>query len=860
MRSGFLKSILVLALVLVAIPAVVQARAVHYFPCDDCHRAGADPLSVTTNLCLDCHNTTSGSKMLNDSTMASATGRFQPGDASNAFGNNPAPGLQTSHNWAAPDTNPAAGAGAPSERYFYGRQGFSTGMVACSRCHDPHGDNVQNPQLLKLPPSRGYTAEDMCLDCHSSWNISNHGQESHPLNVDLATAAGNEPTKYNATPDNSGGNGNVTLVNGKVSCSSCHGVHWVDSDASTPDVQGSVGAGDGKLLKHDGAANETMSSSICTTCHKYSGHAPNSQQLGCLVCHSGHNYDPNGNPNIFLLRKQVTVDTTAIKAGGSANDVVTLDYTTYPPLPNYDNGGGNGSLCLSCHDLPIGHDPAAVCADCHAHDNQQGSFGAGCGSCHGYAPSENAPGDTTPGGYAKSTQTGNDYSASGVFKDESATPHAAHANGGTGYSFGCQNCHGDGSGQLGSADHDAGSFQQVLDKGVGTLPALTTNGGALTPNYATAGNGTCSAVYCHSNGAPRGGTTQTVSVTWAGQAGSIIGQPGECQQCHGNDSATMGTKGNTATHSAHLSRFSCNVCHRDTAASATALAAGATTGAHVNGAKDVVFDDTYNLGAATLGTGTYTSAPGTCAVYCHSNGKGTNATPDWDVAGSGACGTCHQVNASGDTGAALSGAHAKHVFDAAGPQLNCSDCHGAGADTGSHSGHINGGIDAPAQTACNTCHGANSGGTGYDAEPVWTDANSVSCETCHLGLQAVVNGKTAPAKDAFVASGHGSVASFNTAHPESCAACHDTSGGKHFDGITGDPQLTGGATAGDAFCQTCHTTKTVHYANSANAGGTSTDANSCAYCHEPHGEGVGAGFDAMVLSSVGPAGNKAPTT
>ncbi|TYO97132.1 putative CxxxxCH...CXXCH cytochrome family protein [Geothermobacter ehrlichii] len=872
MRSGFLRTILVLALVLVAVPAMVQARAVHYFPCEDCHRAGADPLSVTTNICLDCHDTTSGSVTLNDSTVASATGRFSAGDASNAFGNNPAPGKQTSHNWGASDTNPAAGAKAPSNRFFYGRQGFSTGVVACSRCHDPHGDNVQNPKLLKLPPSRGYVAEDMCLDCHADWNVSNHGIETHPMGVRLDTAPGNLPDasndpadKYYDTPDNSQtANGNVTLVNGEVTCTSCHGVHWVDSDGSTADTQGSVGQGDGKLLKHNGVSNETISSSICQSCHKYTGHAPAaSQQLGCLVCHSGHDYDPNGNPNIYMLRKQITLDTTNIKASGSTNDTVTLDYTTYPPAANYDNGGGNGSLCLSCHDFPTGHQPDAQCADCHAHDNQNGSFAAGCGSCHGYAPSLDQPGNTTPGGYAVSTQNpAHDYSASAAYKDESLTPHATHANGSGNYSYACAVCHGDGAGQLGSADHDAGTFQQVLDGAIGTLPAVTTGSGATSPSYNTAAPGTCSAVYCHSNGNPRGGTLQTVSVSWANGKGTIFTPANttdnECQQCHGNDAASMSGV-NSALHQQHLGAgtmlgrtFDCSVCHSTVAASNTELLASAIGGDHVNGSKEVSFNSSFNLGAGTLGGGSY-GTDGTCSVYCHSNGS-VNATPDWDDPTTGQCGTCHQVNASGDTGAPLSGAHAKHVFDANGPQLACSDCHGAGADTGSHANHVNGAIDAPAQSACNTCHGAASGQTtGPDREPVWTDTTSVDCETCHTGSAiAVVKGNTAPAQNSFATLGHGKSSITGPA----CTGCHDTSGGKHFDGTTGDPQLTGGAVADDAFCQTCHATKAVHYANNGTSG--STSGNSCAYCHEPHGNGVGAGFDAMVLSSVGPAGNKAP--
>jgi len=862
MRSGFLRAILVLALALV-VPAMVQARPVHYFPCQDCHRAGASVQSVTTNICLDCHDTTSGSVTLNDGNTASATGRFSAGDASNAFGNNPAPGMQTSHNWGAPDVNPAAGAKAPSNILFYGRQGYSRGVVACSRCHDPHGDKQQNPKLLKLPPDRinpgtgvNYVVDDMCLDCHANWNVSTHGRETHPIGVRLATATGNLPDanndpadKYYDTPNNTQtANGNVTLnANGEVTCTSCHGVHWTDSDGSTPDTQGTVAQGDGKLLKHNGAAKETVTSSICQSCHKYTGHAPaRSQNLGCLVCHSGHDYDPNGNPNIYMLRKQVTLDTTAIKASGSVNDTVTLDYTAYPPAANYDNGGGNGSLCLSCHDFPAGHQAGAQCADCHSHDNKNGSFAAGCGSCHGYAPSLNAPGNNNPGGYAVSTQNPtHDYSASTAFKDESKTPHATHANGGGNYSYACAVCHGNGAGQLGSTDHDAGTFQQVLDKAVGTLPNLTTDSGATTPTYDTTGAGTCSATYCHSNGDPRGGALQTVSVSWANGKGTIF-TPGntadnECQQCHGNDVASMSAKGNSATHLAHLNKgYTCNVCHVSTAQSANALTTGAIGGTHVNGAKDVTFDNGYNLGAGTLGAGTYAQNAGTCAVYCHSNGKAVNATPDWDLPATGACGACHQVKdtstgqATG-TGAPLGGAHARHVFDADGPKLACSYCHGSGADTGTHAGHVNGGIDAPAQSVCNGCHGAVAlQTTGPDQEPVWTNPASVSCETCHTGSAiAVIQGKTAPDKTSATSTGHNKAGgnyavSGNPAANQSCTGCHSAAPDSlHLNGTAGDTtRLPAGFT-----CDSCHGTS----GTAANKGIVTHKGKACTNCHNPHG-------------------------
>ncbi|PNU19659.1 hypothetical protein C2E25_11180 [Geothermobacter hydrogeniphilus] len=876
-RKTWIGILFAVACVLVSASFATANIRMHDFDCKECHTSTLAVNSVDNNVCLKCHTGTLpqvnsfADPARNGSSAHSA---FTGGDTSDALGSVTAkgltPGNQTSHFWAGTATKPEAGAQEPTTFFSEALQrplSYSRGSVTCSRCHDPHGYYDTNPQLLMSTSLSTPTKEPLCLDCHRAWdNQNSHGITTHPMNVDLAAAAASFPNKYKATPDNTNvANGNVTLVNGKVSCSSCHGVHGVDSDASTVDGIGTNNVGDGLLLKHNGPGKETPDTSICQSCHKYKGHGniATGTPLGCLTCHGGHEYDPNGQPNVYMLKKQITLDTTKIKSTGSVNDTVALDYTTYPPAPNYDNGGGNGSLCLSCHDFPAGHQAGATCSDCHSHDNQNGTFAASCGSCHGYAPSLNAPGDTNQGGYAKSTQTTNDYSASGVFKDESATPHATHANGAGNYSYGCTVCHGDASGQLGSADHDAGTFQQVMDSAVGTLDPLTTNNGATSPTYTATGSGTCNATYCHSNGAPIGGVAfQSVSVSWANGKGTIFTPTNttdnECQQCHGNTAATMNGK-DSALHQQHLGAgtmlgrtFDCSVCHSTVAVSNTELQSIAIGGDHVNGSKDVSFDGNFSLGAGTLGGGSYGAA--TCSVYCHSNGKaGGESSPNWTNSASGQCGTCHQVNATGDTGAALTGAHAKHLFDANGPQLSCDDCHGTNAAVGKHANHINGAIDAPAQAVCDACHGATSGQTaGPDREPIWTDATSVDCETCHTGSAiAVVKGKTAPAQNSFGTLGHGKA---SIAGP-TCTGCHDTTAGKHFDATSGDPQLTGGSTvvADDAFCQTCHGPKAAHFTATV-----STNANTCYFCHEPHGNGVGAGFDAMLLSSVGPAGAKAP--
>jgi len=889
-RKNWIGILVAIAGVLVSASIAFAQIPMHHFDCQECHTATFSPGSLTNNICLKCHNRTLPQVWtFNDPARqgTSPQNSFMVEDASDALGSATQKSVsatnQTSHFWGGSVVKPEAGAQTPSSLFsevMGGALNTSRGLVTCSQCHDPHAfKDTGNAKLLLNTSAATPTVDGLCLDCHRSWNLSNtQGLTTHPMNVDLATAPGNVPDanndptdKYYDTPDNSAvTNGTVALVNGKVSCSTCHGVHGVDSDGNTPDSIGTMNTGDGLLLKHNGPGKETPDTSICQSCHKYKGHgnALTGNPIACLTCHGGHEYDAAGAPNYYMLKKQITLDTTAIRTPGAVSDTVFLNYTDNS-LPNYSDGTGNGGLCLSCHDYPAGHPTQsnANCADCHSHDANNGSFGPGCGSCHGFAPYVNDDGSTTQGGYAHATtKTANNYFTSGVFKDESKSPHATHANGSGNYAYSCDDCHGTNAGPNQTAAHDQGSFQnvfQLADGGTANLPALPKAGG-LTPNYNVAGAGTCSAVYCHSNGNPIGGTIQTANVDWDLGIGTIF-TPGntadnECQQCHGNDQASMDVTGkdNSTAHQQHLGAgpmlgktFDCSVCHSTVAASNTALLGSAIGGDHVNGTKEVSFDGTFSLGVGTLGGGSYGSA--TCSVYCHSNGKtGSESSPNWTVPTSGQCGSCHQVNATGDTGAALTGAHAKHVFDASGPQLSCDDCHGTNAATGKHANHLNGDIDAPTQVTCNGCHGASAGvTTGPDREPVWTDTATVDCETCHTGIAiAVVNTKTAPAQNSFGTLGHGKPSITGPA----CTGCHDTSAGKHFDATSGDPQLTGAVVADDAFCQTCHNGTAAHFTASA-----STNANQCAYCHDPHGNGVGVGFDAMLLTSVGPTGAKAPS-
>jgi len=386
-------------------PEIAVCAPVHSFHCKECHLSNLtiDELGGA-NVCLTCHNPMAGDMTPNDGAPPEldghTEGRFTSGDASNAFdhGTGLPSADQTSHTWSAPsDTLAEAGAQAPvrSEHpEFYSRYGTSTGKLTCTRCHDPHGAVETNPKLLV----KGADSTDaMCQACHAHWNQSdNHGWLTHPVVDSYNTAVAANLGKYSVALNNKGQAG-IKLVDGGLSCTSCHGIHFVDSDATTPDgvdYINDLGKAGGKLLSGDGP-EQTDKSSLCQTCHTYKRHGDNSgEKVGCLVCHSGHSYDPDY-PNYFVLRKSATTTTY--------NTVTGLDYSSPSVLVdelkytfwNDRTDGTADCYCEKCHGdaKDIGgagsyHVTSAVCTDCHSHDNTTFVFhnvGADdCAACHGH--------------------------------------------------------------------------------------------------------------------------------------------------------------------------------------------------------------------------------------------------------------------------------------------------------------------------------------------------------------------------------------------------------------------------------------------------------------------------------------------
>ena len=298
----------------------------------------------------------------------------------------------------------------------------------------------------------------------------------------------------------------------------------------------------------------------------------------------------------------------------------------------------------------------------------------------------------------------------------------------------CYACHGNtinSSGVLAGAGH--------LNNTAGDLAFATAfnyQGTAVTPGGTAGTARTCSNVLCH-NG--------VATPTWG--SGAIA-----CGKCHNTGLTGPLPSGTTgADHSMHANNDTnyadCANCHLNAGSYAAGHADHQNLAVNVSftvatlpGASysDAVGGVVTNSGAGVNYGGDFTDN-GTCAsVECHFN----VTTPGWSAAASAypaRCVVCHNdgsgtaLKDSVPTATAV--VHDKHVTNADADYVasDCAVCHGAGADTATHSGHgqLNG-VDFAAgltysalnKNCTNDCHLAP------DVND-WTDAATLTCNDCH---------------------------------------------------------------------------------------------------------------------------------
>jgi len=283
---------------------------------------------------------------------------------------------------------------------------------------------------------------------------------------------------------------------------------------------------------------------------------------------------------------------------------------------------------------------------------------------------------------------------------------------------------------------------KTLSQAVVTFYTTFTDAGTYTPGGTAFSdsydytNGTCSAVYCHSDA---NGNTRTVA-NWATTTQAL-----GCTGCHNYDAAS-GTWMTSGMHTKHVKGYSydCSNCHSVTALWGSVI----DKTKHVNKSKDVAYTNWNSLGQWDGGLKSCST------TYCHSNGAGTAVTPTWTSAATGGCGKCHGAD---NVSTPSSSAHTKHVGTAAGYKFSCSQCHNgtvaATADSSvvpsikSTTLHVDkaveiefgnewntGGAWATATKTCSTlyCHSAGTSVATGDVPAgsiTWT--GSVTCVSCH---------------------------------------------------------------------------------------------------------------------------------
>ncbi len=737
MLRSFILTVLLVAL---GAPPVFALYAPHDatngISCANCHYAGASINSIGfTNVCHTCHKP-GGMAQLQP---------FAAVDASNLFNNVTSKRVGTlinsSHNWAGGLVVPKAGAVSPANILL--NYAPLVGL-SCERCHNIH--NLRESATNSAPFLRMLNDSDqMCRDCHSPRDTTDHTTGSHPITRTYTTAIkrfARYTTKFFATPVNANPANSSSAMNlakgGQLLCSTCHGVHNTDSNSATFDnhsssLLGRLTPSAGYLLRTDLRGATPNGVNICTNCHKgYTAHNGKGQNVQCSDCHGAHVDEADGTKsNVWLIQRYMSYSSPLT---GRVDNRKLLVQTTFTSTTSKNYRGSNSSgVCQACHTPPTTvpqHTAVGTnCNDCHTHASAWTPSAGSCTSCHGQPPTVNIAGG--PSGYAGSygTTTG---------MNEALTPHASHV---TTAGFICLDCHN-------GATHQSGNFQQVY---LNTAGYLAAKNGALPTYNSTARS--CATTYCHSNGVITGrvsGSPVYATATWAAGKGTIIGASTECIACHGGSSTSTAPMA-TGSHTAHVKTYSlgCKECHINTTTNGTSLVVG---GGHLNGTGyqsgiDVKFD-TAGRNSAALYASTVGNL-GCTATYCHSSGKGgaPKQLPQWGGVMPADCTGCHGGGATLATFKIISsGKHLAHIKNApAGGKFGCVDCHAltVTSDTvlvAARTNHVNGVIDfSGANTGtisagvCSTsyCHSNGQATPVFKSTASWYSATTYGCNGCH---------------------------------------------------------------------------------------------------------------------------------
>jgi len=286
---------------------------------------------------------------------------------------------------------------------------------------------------------RATNANDaLCLDCHRPRDVNSVANGSHPVNINYSSISKRYTTAYRRIPVSANINnptaqlGNYLSVTskGKIVCSTCHKVHYADSNSATLDdastangfaqddvakgLKGQLQNSKGQLLRTDPIGMAPNSINLCSSCHKETAninHNAGGQNVQCGHCHGAHvDYTgDNSLKNINLVRRDFSNISTDMKKPGNVKVLFTNN-------TGFKRADGKG-ICQICHALPSSVSAHSMvgatnadCRSCHNHKN--GFSPVDCTTCHGQPPITSLVGG--PNGKASASYT----------LDESLSPHA----------------------------------------------------------------------------------------------------------------------------------------------------------------------------------------------------------------------------------------------------------------------------------------------------------------------------------------------------------------------------------------------------------------------------------------------------
>jgi predicted CxxxxCH...CXXCH cytochrome family protein len=624
-----------------------------------------------------------------------------------------------------------------------------------------------------------------------------------------------------------------------------------------------------KASVHSGGVNNKYNTSVLapTAFPAYGNVASYAASPGyqCAACHDVH-----GTTKVAMILGTVN---GLLGSPAQSNPVTVgagLDYATAGPttLNNLDpTVAVNDGVCDACHrstgtttphpdSAHAGnHNQGQNCVSCHDHTK---SFQGGCTGCHGNTTTGNWwPDGTAEHGTAHPNRPGDHQQHIDALAAANGWTTTSQKNGS------CDTCHPNPGGgnhnvnTTGSLANTADVHGDPQNLGTNFKSILgAANGVAGTYNNVLTANGKrCSNTDCHY----RTPTPVTGTATANGDGWFQPLAAASCSNCH-SDVATYASGALPRAHDVHVGGagigkgFACSSCHT--------VPSPVDNMSHQNGRVGVSLSSSLGEpsggAAAASGSDNLVKFAGsgsfaTCSsVYCHGDFAGGNvASPKWDNALTGNCGTCHNQTQM------ASGNHLAHTDNVWGPQITCDGCHPSYGVSSAY--HVNN-VKELANLNVTTSPVATLGATVPPVPPPAT--NTDRCNNCHSTATAVGQASSG----VVLAKTNWGTAAYRLA----CVTCHNASS-PAWDNVTGvgvqapgkdarwavsghglasGSYTTTGNAAANLSCGTCHNETSSHISHvlddsdrlkSARADASTYVDNTSEFCMDCHATGLGAG-------------------